>query len=123
MSLLATIELSDNLRLRDFKNRPLRAGSTRYLLDGGYVNQSMSISGGQLFLDGYRDGNSLHGYFTGAQVDAIRLLYGSGAEVDFIHHLGGWRVRVVDVDFTQISRRAAPGGTERYVGTVTLLII
>lgn len=122
MSMLDTIELSDYLRLKGLKNRPLVAQSLRYLADGGQVHQSVAIAGGVLYLDGYRDGNALYGFFTGAQVDAIRNLQLAGSVVEFTHPLGSWFVTVYECEFEQVSKRSAPGETEKYTGTVTLLL-
>lgn len=119
---LDTIELSDFLRLEGYKSRPLRASSTRYLLDGGHVDQSIPITGGQLYLTGSISNNKLYGYFTGDQVDAMNVLRASRAVVDFSHHLGSWRVKVVGVDVQPRKMWASPDGEAVYVGTVTLLI-
>jgi len=123
MNRLHTIELSDFLRLNGVKTRALRAGSVRYLLDGGIVDQSIPIAGGELVLEGYRSGSNIYGFFTGTQIDGINLLRASGQTVDLVHHLGSWRVKVKSVDVVTVRNVVDPSGDDLYVGTITLLIV
>ncbi len=119
-----TIELSDYLQLPGLKNMVLRAGSVRYLAGGGIVDQSIAIGAGQMLtLAAVRDGNGIRGYFTGAQIDAINALRATGATVPFVHHLGSWQVRVDSVDVEPVWRyKTDPTATDKYVGTVVMII-
>jgi hypothetical protein len=123
MAKLDVIVLSDDLRIRGLKNLPVRAGSVRYLLDGGYVDQSMLLVGGTLILEAFSEGDGVCGYFTGAQVDAIRDLRLARTKVLFVHHTGQWQVKVLEIEVEPVQGRADPNGNSIYIGTITLLIV
>jgi hypothetical protein len=125
MTVLGAIaDLDDNLRIPNLKKLAVRAGSVRHLLDGGYVDQSLVIVAGvELQLQAYMEGDYLYGSFTGAQIDAINALRASREKVDFTHHTGQWRVKVLDVEVEPVFRRSDPDGDDLYIGTITLLIV
>jgi len=119
---LDVVELDDDLSLTGFENRPLRAGSVRYLLDGGYVDQSVGVSGGELVLSADVQGNQIYGSFTLAQVEAINALRASRQVVPFTHHRGSWQVKVIGAEFAQVQEVVNPTSEQLYTGRVTLLI-
>jgi hypothetical protein len=118
---IGTVVLSDHLLLPGTKNMPLRAGSTRMTLGGRPVHQSIALAAGQeLSLQDPGDGVGL---FSGAQIDAINLYRGSAEIVDFIHHIGSWRVIVKTVEVEQIDGYADPIASDMYYGTITMIIM
>lgn len=119
---LGAIELDDDLTLTGFESRPLRASSVRYLLDGGVVDQSVAISGGELVLSADGQGNQIYGSFTLAQVEAINALRASRQVVSFTHHRGAWQVKVIGAEFAQVNELVNPASDQLYTGRVTLLI-
>jgi len=121
---LGNIVLSDHLGLPNLKKLAQRAGSVRHLLDGGYVDQSLIISSGvELLLESHMEGLKEYGSFTGDQVDAMNALRATREKVVFIHHLGQWLVKVMNVDVEQVDDIVNPTGDDLYVGTITLLIV
>lgn len=121
MIAIGGVVLSDHLLLPGIKNIPLRAASIRTTLGGRVVHQSIAMSSGQeLVLTDPGDGIGL---FTGAQLDAINMYRGSASTVDFIHHLGAWRVIVEAVDVEQADGLADPTANDTYYGTITMRIM
>lgn len=119
---IGTVVLSDHLLLPGVKNMSLRIGGPiRYTIGGRPVPQSIAKKAGQeLSLQDPGDGVGL---FSGAQIDAINLYRGSAEIVDFIHHIGSWRVIVKTVEVEQIDGYADPIASDMYYGTITMIIM
>ena len=118
---LGTRILSDHLLLDGVFTMPLTVSSTTITLGGCVVHQSIEQTGGQK-LELYDPGDGL-GHFTGADLRAINEYRRTAEPVDFIHHIGSWRVIVIGVDVQQSIKYNDPIDADGYAGTVTLLII
>lgn len=117
---LGTIVLDDNLLVPGLKNLTSRAGSTRMTLGGRPVHQSIPITAGQQ-LQLVDDGE--YGLFTGTQLDSINAYRASGELVDFVHHLGSWKVLVETVNVEQADGLTNPTADHTYNGTITMRIM
>ena len=117
---IGSVILDDNLLLPGHKNIATRAGSTRTTLGGRAVHQSVALPNGQELV--LTDPGE-YGLFTGDQVDAINAYKSSAEVVDFVHHLGSWRVIVDSVDVEQSDGLADPTGAHTYIGTITMIIM
>lgn len=120
---IAGRDFDDNLSLVGFENRVLRAWSVRHLIDGGCVDQSVSVAVGQeVILEATKDGDSLYGVFTGDDVTFLNNLRASGSAVLFVHHLGSWIVKIVGIDVVPLFQITNPDGDTEYSGRVVMLI-
>ena len=117
---LGAILLDDNLLLPDLKNLPTLAGSFRQTITGKIIDQKIPIGSGQTL--SLSDPGAF-GLFTGDQIDAINALKTSREKIVFVHHLGIWTVIVKDVEVQPEQELANPTGSDRYYGTITLLVV
>lgn len=122
---LGGIALDDNLRLDGVHDQPALAGSARPTI-GGICLQRLAMSGGKVLqLVATRDGDSVKGLFTGAQLASLASLRDAGAPVTLIHHLGTFQVWLPPdgISSEQVFDYANPGADDWYVGALTLITV
>ena len=123
---LGDINLDEDLALNGHLNSSgLMAASARATM-GGICIQSIPMSGGKtLTLSAAKDGDTVKGAFTRAQVEEIAALRDAGAPVPLVHHLGSWKVWLAPdaINVSPALDRVNPGADEWYVGTITMITV
>ena len=122
---LGGVTLDDNLRLDGDLTGAALAASARPTM-GGVCVQTMPVMAGRvLTLTATREGNSMRGSFTRAQLQALGALRDAGSPVTLQHHLGTWQVWIPPdgIQAESVFDHADPDAGEWYSGTVTLIAV
>lgn len=118
--ILGSVTLSDDIRLDGLENAPRIVVNQRRTITGESAVQWAGNQGGRILtLVAFRDNDSVYGYFTQAQVDAIGVLFAAGAAVTMTHHRGTFNMLITAVDVESLVGVADPAVDAVYVGTVT----
>lgn len=122
---LGGITLDDNLRLDGVHTQAAMAGSARATMGSVWVQRIAMSAGKTLQLIATMDGDTVKGYFTGAQIAALAALRDAGESVALVHHLGSWQVWIppTGISVEQVFDFADPDDDSWYIGTITLITV
>ncbi len=118
---IAWVVLSDGLTLPDeFENNGIVL-SDRPTLGGGAVIQYAANNITRFSLTARRDGDALLGYFTRLQVQQLRVLRDLMQPVRFVHHLGSWDVKILEIKVEPSKDVSEPKAGHLYIGTISMI--
>lgn len=123
---LGAITLSDDLRLDGVPGMSTTGMSVRRTFGSPVVQKCPLLGGDQLSLVASMNGNSLTGYFTGAQISAIAVLRDAGSPVALSHYAWSGMVIVPKNALDQLEQVddvSDPDDTTWYTGQIPLITL
>lgn len=118
------VTLSSNLVWRGEFDSPSATQSIGLTIGGRQVIQSAPIDGARtIVLEATDLGDKYKGFFTRAQVEAIKALEAAGTLVDLVYGTQAMTVVVAagGVQVYPLVDSNEPGATDEYLGTITLI--